>query len=70
MLKDADPAYFADIYIVCGYTDYPRSIIIREDCYHYKDQITQTGSNSAVQKRNTTVLLRKSVRLASQYASN
>lgn len=20
------------IYIVCGYTDYPRSIIIREDC--------------------------------------
>ena len=21
MLKDADPAYFAGIYIVCGYTD-------------------------------------------------
>mgnify|MGYP005944689499 FL=1 len=21
-----------EIYIVCGYTDYPRSIIIREDC--------------------------------------
>ena len=29
----------------------------------------QTGSNSAVQKRNATVLLRKSGRLASQYAS-
>lgn len=32
------------------------------------DYITQTGSNTAVQKRNATVLLRKSGRLASQYA--
>jgi len=30
MLKDAAPNYFAGIYIVCGYTDYPRRIIIRE----------------------------------------
>ena len=26
MLKDADPAYFAGIYIVCGYTDMRKSI--------------------------------------------
>ena len=30
MLKDANPKSFAGIYIVCGYTDYPRRIIIRE----------------------------------------
>ena len=32
-------------------------------------RLHRTGSNSAVQKRNATVLLRKSGRLASQYAS-
>ena len=32
-------------------------------------KITQTDSNSAVQKRNATVLLRKSGCLASQYAA-
>ena len=35
MLRDADPDYFKGIYIVCGYTDYPRSIIIREDYYNH-----------------------------------
>ena len=24
-----------DIYIVCGYTDYPRRIIIQEECCNY-----------------------------------
>lgn len=26
MLKDANPGSFAGIYIVCGYTDYPRKL--------------------------------------------
>jgi len=30
MLKDADFNYFPAVYVVCGYTDYPRIIIIRE----------------------------------------
>ena len=37
--------------------------------YHYKDWIAETGRNSAVQKRNAAVLLRKDGRLASQYAA-
>ena len=36
--------------------------------YHDKDWIAETGRNSAVQKRNAAVLLRKDGRLASQYA--
>ncbi len=30
MLKDANFNSFSAVYIVCGYTDYPRRIIIRE----------------------------------------
>jgi hypothetical protein len=30
MLRDANPDALAGIYIVCGRTDYPRRIIIRE----------------------------------------
>ena len=40
----------------------------RKKMNHYKDWIAETGRNSAVQKRNAAVLLRKDGRLASQYA--
>lgn len=30
MLNDLNPKDFRNIYIVCGFTDYPRRIIIQE----------------------------------------
>ena len=30
-----DISMATNVYIVCGRTDYPRSIIIREDCCNY-----------------------------------
>ena len=29
-------SHVQSIYLACGYTDYPRSIIIREDCYNFR----------------------------------
>lgn len=51
MLKDADPAYFAGIYIVCGYTDLRYGIdslaAIIERKYHMNLFVPNTSFSSA-----------------------
>ena len=39
------------IYLITGYTDYPRSIVIREDCYekvHHNNLLTDNSDNDII----------------------
>ena len=46
-----DISVVTELYVVCGYTDYPRSIVIREDrCekVHHNNLLTDNSDNDII----------------------